>query len=169
MGEQRCSPILENTMYKLVEGNLLDATEVVLAYGINDLGLPGQGVSEDIYEKYPGVYASYLRFIAKPGIKSCRNHIVRLNEHNPERTRLLIGMATYTITEAYTFGHSGWLEYCLDKALTYCKINKHPEIAIPDFFPGLVPKANNVAQEILEFLSQKYPYITISIYGISDD
>ena len=54
-------------MIKIVEGNILDATEDVMVHQVNCIGIMGGGLALEIRKKYPEVYYSYLRFIEGKG------------------------------------------------------------------------------------------------------
>ncbi|WP_413986400.1 macro domain-containing protein [Paenibacillus polymyxa] len=46
-------------MIKIVEGNLLDATEDIIGHQTNTKGVWGSGVAKAIKDKYPNTYAAY--------------------------------------------------------------------------------------------------------------
>ena len=51
-------------MIKIVEGNILEATEDIICHQVNCMGVMGGGLAYQIKEKYPYVYANY-RHICK--------------------------------------------------------------------------------------------------------
>lgn len=46
-------------MIKIVKGNLLDATEDIIAHQVNCCGVMGAGVAKQIRENFPGAYRHY--------------------------------------------------------------------------------------------------------------
>jgi len=49
-------------MIKIIEGNLFDTTAPIIAHQVNCQGKMGSGVAKQVREKYPLVYAQYLKF-----------------------------------------------------------------------------------------------------------
>ena len=50
-------------MIKIVKGNLLDATEDIIAHQVNCMGVMGSGLAKQIRNKYPEVYANYKDYL----------------------------------------------------------------------------------------------------------
>lgn len=56
-------------MVKIVNGNLLDATEDVICHQVNCLGVMGSGVAKAIKDTWPNVYRSYKEYCYDHGSK----------------------------------------------------------------------------------------------------
>ena len=55
-------------MIKVVKGNLLDATEAIIAHQVNCQGKMNSGVAKAIKEKYPEVFERYQNTIPQLGL-----------------------------------------------------------------------------------------------------
>lgn len=49
-------------MIKIVEGNLLNATEDIIGHQVNCMGVMGSGVAKALREKYSDLYPEYQRY-----------------------------------------------------------------------------------------------------------
>lgn len=49
-------------MIKIIKGNLLDATEDVIAHQVNIEGVMGGGLARDVRIKFPAVFDAYAKF-----------------------------------------------------------------------------------------------------------
>ena len=47
---------------QIINGDILDATEDIIAHQVNGIGVMGAGVAKQIKKKYPLVYRDYARF-----------------------------------------------------------------------------------------------------------
>ena len=66
-------------MVKVVEGNLLDAKEDIIAHQVNCQGVMDSGVAKAIKQKWPGCYKAYrdtLKYIREQGLNPLgENHM----------------------------------------------------------------------------------------------
>lgn len=53
------SEVEEIPMIQVVQGDILQASEDIIAHQVNCMGVMGSGVAKCVREKYPGVYESY--------------------------------------------------------------------------------------------------------------
>jgi len=49
-------------MIKIVDGDILNATEDILAHQVNCMGIMGSGIAKQIKDKYPNVFGQYRKF-----------------------------------------------------------------------------------------------------------
>lgn len=49
-------------MIKMVDDNILQATEDIIAHQVNSMGVMGSGIAKQIKEKYPEVFDQYRKF-----------------------------------------------------------------------------------------------------------
>lgn len=52
-----------NNFIKLVDGNILHASEHIIAHQVNGLGIMGGGLAKQIRDAYPQVYQAYRAFV----------------------------------------------------------------------------------------------------------
>jgi len=50
-------------MIKIIEGNILNATEDIICHQVNCRGKMGSGLAKQIRNKYPNVYESYVKLV----------------------------------------------------------------------------------------------------------
>jgi O-acetyl-ADP-ribose deacetylase (regulator of RNase III) len=56
-------------MIKIVEGNILDASEDIIGHQVNCQGVMGAGLAKQIRQKYPGIFLKYTSFVNGLGNK----------------------------------------------------------------------------------------------------
>lgn len=58
-------------MITIVEGNILDAKENVIAQQVNCMGIIGSGLAKQIRNKYPEIFQYYSNFVINNGKLKC--------------------------------------------------------------------------------------------------
>ena len=49
-------------MIKIFDGDILNASEYILAHQVNCMGIMGSGIAKQIKDKYPEVFEQYRKF-----------------------------------------------------------------------------------------------------------
>jgi len=131
-------------------GDILEATEVVIAHGANSMGIMGSGVAKAIRSKYPEAYKIYKKHYDKYGWKTGEIQVVKI--HN---TRYVINL----ITQA-GFGYNGhqYVSYdaikeCFKKLFVWLEENNFNNIAIPMIGGGLGGGDFKIISRIIEDLT----------------
>lgn len=104
-------------MIKIVEGNLLNATEDIIAHQVNSMGVMDSGLAKQIRAKYPNIYTEYLECISRHHkyavLGTCQ--IVKADEN--KFVANLFGQYNYGKDKQYT-------DYlALEEALLTLKVN----------------------------------------------
>lgn len=122
-------------MIRIVNGNILDATEDIIAHQVNCKGAMGAGLAKQIKERWPDVYTDYVVYCSAHH-RSGRELLGRI-----WLTHIFDDVNVVPVTICHLFGQDGYsgaskgTDYrALEKAL--CRLKKlvestHESIAIP--------------------------------------
>ena len=118
-------------MIKIVEGNILNATEDIICQQVNCIGVIGAGLAKQIITKYPEVYKSYKQFCK--GVKDGDNRnllgtIQTIQTNDGKVISNLFSQYGYGRDQPYTNYMA--LKYCLESILKIA-IKFNNSIAIP--------------------------------------
>lgn len=147
-------------MIKIVEGNILNATENIIAHQVNCRGIMGGGLALQIKNKYPEIFNYYFNYIedfkinnseAKYLLGCCQ--IVYTSDGNKAFANLF---GQYNIGQNKVQTDYMALRRSLNKLLTYAKENKN-SIAIPyKLGCGLAGGDWNIVYKIIEDVFEDY-------------
>jgi len=134
-------------MIKIVDGDILNATEDILAHQVNCMGIMGSGIAKQIKDKYPDVFNQYRKFFVNnkfTALGKCQ--IVKAEEN--KYIANLFGQYKYGRDKQYT-------DYdALEEALVSLKISAkdhNKSVAIPfNIGCGLAGGSWKVVYKIIE-------------------
>lgn len=90
-------------MIKIIKGDILEASEDVIAHQVNCQGVMGSGVAKQIKEKYPEVYKKYKNYVNNFEFKSLLLGNCQIVETTKEKyIANLFGQFGYGIKEQQT-------------------------------------------------------------------
>lgn len=147
---------------KIINSNIIDATESIIAHGCNCSGAFAAGVARMIARKWPKVRDEYLELHKNSGLKLGQIQIVDCNE------KIIINMFTQ-----WSYGRPGRryvdydaLEDCFEKALQWMCENGHDELAMPMIGAGLGGGDwDEICERIIK-VNDKYSNVKIIVYYI---
>jgi O-acetyl-ADP-ribose deacetylase (regulator of RNase III) len=116
-------------MIKVVNGNILDAKENVIAHQVNCMGKMGAGVALEIRRKWPNVYEGYVNFCSEhiPAYLIGRTFLVRIGVNHYIAN--LFGQERYGRDKRYTDYDA--IEKSLRRLKGFCKQQGNFSIALP--------------------------------------
>ena len=147
-------------MVKIVKGNLLDATEDIIAHQVNCMGVMGSGLAKQIRNKYPEVYANYKDYLKnyKGKILGSAQSVVC---HDGKIVFNLFGQYGYGRDKQYTDYNA--LKSALSSLYLFT-YNKNLSIAFPyNLGCGLAGGDWNVVYKIIEEVFNDYD---VNIYNL---
>lgn len=148
-------------MIKIVQGNLLDATENVIAHQVNCQGVMGSGLAKQIRNKYLEVFEKYLNYINKHkfvALSSCQ--IISVGNDNYIAN--LFGQYNYGRDRKYTDYKA--LEEALFSLKVKCK-DANKSVAIPyNLGCGLAGGNWDIVYKIIEEVFSDYD---VTIYKLN--
>lgn len=144
-------------MVKIVQGNLLNATENIICQQVNCQGVMGAGLAKQIRNEYPEVYTSYKRFC-----EGCKDNDKRTLLGKVQTVMTSDGKVIANLFGQYNYGRDK--QYTDYKALKECfegilKVASmfNDSIAIPyEIGCGLAGGDWNVVYKIIEDVFQDY-------------
>lgn len=147
---------------KIINSNIVDATEPIIAHGCNCSGAFAAGVARAITQKWPKARDEYLKLHKNSGIKLGQIQIVDCDE------KTIVNMFTQ-----WSYGRSGRryvdydaLEDCFEKTLQWMDENGHEELAMPMVGAGLGGGDwDEICERIIK-VNDKYSNIKIIVYYI---
>jgi O-acetyl-ADP-ribose deacetylase (regulator of RNase III) len=150
-------------MIKIIKGNILYATEDIIAHQCNCQGIMGAGLAKQIRNKYPEVYESYKRYcnntIDKSTLLGCTQFV---NCFNGKCVANLFGQYGYGRDTQYTDYDA--LEFCLKKVNNKA-IQHKQSVALPyGLGCGLAGGDWNIVYRIIEEVFKDYD---VTIYKLS--
>lgn len=92
---------MEVLMVKIIDGNLLDATEEIIAHQVNCKGVMGSGVAKAIRNKYPRVYSEYKSLCQSKGSAMLGNTYMHVC-NDGKRVIDIFGQDSYGWDKQYT-------------------------------------------------------------------
>ncbi|MDM5370440.1 macro domain-containing protein [Bacillus bombysepticus] len=121
-------------MIQIVEGNLLDATEDIIAHQVNCQGVMGSGLAKQIRVKYPQAYDEYFLFCNTIPLSERLGcyQIIWIEDFEAKRFNIvanLFGQFNYGRQNILYTDYEA-LEYCLSELKEYAK-EDGLSIAIP--------------------------------------
>jgi len=118
---------------KIINSNIVDATESIIAHGCNCSGAFAAGVARAIAKKWPKAREEYLELHKNAGLKLGQIQVVDCDE------KKVVNMFTQ-----WSYGKRGRryvdydaLEDCFSKTLEWMEENDHKSLAIPMIGAGL--------------------------------
>lgn len=146
-------------MIKIVEGNILNATEDIICQQVNCQGVMGAGLAKQIRNKYPEVYPSYKKFC-----EGCKDNnkrtllgeIQAINVSDGKVIANLFGQFSYGRDKQYTDYKA--LKECLEGILKLASMfNDNDSIAIPyEIGCGLAGGSWGIVYKIIEDVFKDY-------------
>ncbi|MBZ9622913.1 macro domain-containing protein [Clostridium sp. FP2] len=144
-------------MIKIVEGNILNATEDVICQQVNCQGVMGAGLAKQIRNKYPEVYPLYKRFC-----EGCENNDRRTLLGEIQTIPVSDGKVIANLFGQYNYGRDK--QYTDYKALRECLEGMlrmvsmfDDSIAIPyEIGCGLAGGDWNIVYKIIEDVFKDY-------------
>ena len=115
-------------MISIVNGDLLDASEVMIVHQVNCKGVMGSGVAKSIKDKYPKAYHSYKKHCDISG-SSLLGKIQVINICNERKVVNMFAQDNYGRDKQYTDLKA--FKTCILKLVDYAKKNNIKEIAMP--------------------------------------
>lgn len=99
-------------MIKIVEGDLLQASENILAHQVNCMGVMGSGVARQVRGKHPNVFEAYKEKCQKPyHINMGRCQVVQIGQNRYVAN--LFGQYKYGVVGVHTSKESLYQSLCL--------------------------------------------------------
>jgi O-acetyl-ADP-ribose deacetylase (regulator of RNase III) len=149
-------------MIKIVEGNLLDAKENVLAHQTNCMGIMGSGLAKQIKTKYPDVFDTYYNYVYYYGKFNCLGDCQMIPVGKEDKyIANLFGQYNFGTSKQQTDYEA--LESALQKLKKYC-IDCNLSVAIPfNLGCGLAGGNWNIVYGIIEEVFNDY---NVTIYKL---
>jgi len=140
-------------MIKMVDDNILQATEDIIAHQVNSMGVMGSGIAKQIKEKYPEVFDQYRKFFINNKFTALGKCQIVKTEDNKYIANLF-GQYNYGRDKQYT-------DYkALEEALFSLKVSAKDHkksVAIPfNIGCGLAGGSWEVVYKIIEEVFQDY-------------
>jgi O-acetyl-ADP-ribose deacetylase (regulator of RNase III) len=156
-------------MIKIVEGNILDAEEIIICQQVNCKSVMNSGLAKQIRNKYPNVYTDYKMFC-----KTVKNLLGSVNsvvvsDKEKDKTHVIMnifGQDGYGRDRQYTDYHAlrMGLQSIYNEVTTEGKFLYGSSIAIPyNLGCGLAGGDWNVVYKIIEDVFQDYD---VTIYKL---
>lgn len=147
-------------MIKIVQGNILDAPEDVIAHQTNCMGVMGSGLAKQIREKYPKVFEEYQSYINKYKFVTLGSFQI-INVGNNKYIANLFGQYGYGRNKQYTDYKA--LEEALFSLKVCCKEN-NKSVALPyNLGCGLAGGNWDIVYKIIEEVFSDYD---VTIYKL---
>lgn len=115
-------------MIKIVNGDLLDASEIMIVHQVNCKGVMGSGVAKSIRERYPKAYDSYKKHCNLSG-SSLLGKIQVVNINQERKVVNMFAQDSYGRSKQYTDLKA--FKTCVLKLVDYAKKNNIETIAMP--------------------------------------
>lgn len=150
-------------MIKIVEGNILDATEDIIAHQVNCQKVMGSGLAKQIRNKYPYAYDAYNKYCER--VKDKKDLLgevcLAVSDYNDKTIAHLFGQFYYGRDKQYTDYEA--LKKSLTKLLYWATIYNN-SIALPcNLGSGLAGGDWNIVYKIIEDVFQDYD---VTIYKL---
>jgi O-acetyl-ADP-ribose deacetylase (regulator of RNase III) len=147
-------------MIKIINGNILDATENILCQQVNTCGVMGAGLAKQIINKYPSVYWEYKQICDTP--KYLLGEVLYITIKPNKFIACLFGQNGYgRSSKVYTNYQA--LESALLKVKSFAKKQKY-SIAIPyGIGCGLANGDWNIVYDIINRIFDNY---NVTIYKL---
>lgn len=142
------------------QGNILEATELVIAHGVNCQGVMGSGAAKALYEKWPIVKEKYLKLCdAQLQVVGPEMLLGYTQYINVDDLRVVINCFTQ---ENYGYDEKLYLSYdAIATCFIWIESFNLKEIAIPKIGCGL---AGGNWEEVKEIINAKTPMTNVHVY-----
>lgn len=122
------------TEIKYKKGDIIEATEVLIAHGCNAQGVMGSGVAKEIRAKWPLAFTAYKDFYDSRGLML--GDVIIVNIDNEDKI-----IANCITQEFYGLDGTKYVDYnsikmAMNKVVSYCEINNIQSFAIPRIGAG---------------------------------
>ena len=143
---------------RFVKGNLLEATEPLIAHGCNAQGVMGSGVAKYVREKWPKAYEDYHDWCERHSVG--REELLGKNRYfsiNKNQT-LVNAITQVNYGQGKQARYIAVIECLVTAAVDYERLDPNLEIAIPLIGCGLGGLKWEVLKELLEEVEEKYNF-----------
>jgi O-acetyl-ADP-ribose deacetylase (regulator of RNase III) len=152
-------------MIKIVEGNILNATEKLICHQVNCMGVMGSGLAKQLRNKYPKLYTSYKKFC-----KECKDNNPKTLLGDVQTVPMPDGKVIVNLFGQYGYGRDKQytdykaLKESLESILCIAKMCDNDSIALPYALGcGLAGGDWNVVYRIIKEVFNDYD---VTIYKL---
>ena len=147
-------------MVRVVKGNLLDATEIVIAHQVNCQKKMNSGVAKAIREKYPVVFDKYCQTQPKLGL------VDFVNTNSDNGCRYVANMYSQ---DMYGYDGKQYTDYdafrqCCKRIVHKCKCNTEYSVAMP--YKIASDRGGADWDKIMDILLEEFTDVDLTLYKL---
>ena len=151
-------------MIKVVKGNLLDATEHIIAHQVNCQRTMNSGVAKAIKEKYPYVFEKYIKRNPQLGL-------VDFIYADPDNGNQFI--ANMYAQDTYGYDGKQYTDYdafrqCCEQIVKECRLSKHMKKELNVAMPYKIASDRGGADwdKIMDILLEEFTDVNLTLYKL---
>jgi O-acetyl-ADP-ribose deacetylase (regulator of RNase III) len=159
-------------MIRVVKGNLLDATEIVIAHQVNCQKKMNSGVAKAIREKYPEVFDEYLNTEPKLGTVGYISVDGRYVANMYAQDMYGYDGKQYTNYDAFRMccrcivSHCRYLEKCINKKSEYFDTNVNIKYSVAMPYKIASDRGGADWDKIMDILLEEFTDVDLTLYKL---